>query len=147
MLPGIQILKRVHHSDERGYFTETWKITQDSMLGDFRQLNTAYSTHKVLRGLHKQDQTKLVMPLVGKIFDVAVDTDTGEYFGIELDNQTSLLIPPQYAHGYLVLSEYALVQYIVDKPYDKMLEKNYNWNSFNINWPIKEGLVLSDKDR
>jgi dTDP-4-dehydrorhamnose 3,5-epimerase len=96
--------------------------------------------------MHRQDQTKLVMPLFGRIFDVALNPKTGEWCGVELDDKTALLIPPQYAHGYVVLSDTSIVQYIVDAPYNKSLEENFNWASYNIDWPIKD-VILSDKDR
>jgi dTDP-4-dehydrorhamnose 3,5-epimerase len=86
------------------------------------------------------------MPVFGRIFDVAVNPETGEWFGIELDDSTGLLIPPQYAHGYLVLSETAIVQYIVDAPYNKAEEENFKWNQYNIEWPINGTPVLSEKD-
>lgn len=146
LLPGVSIFDRIHYADNRGEFSETWKITDDLMRGPFRQLNTASSKHRVLRGMHRQDQSKLVMPILGTIFDVVLNPETGEWFGTELDNKKSMLIPPQYAHGYLVLSEFAIVQYIVDKPYNKLLEENFKWDSYNIDWPIKTNIILSDKD-
>ena len=116
------------------------------MRGDYRKLNLAFSKFGVLRGMHYQDQTKLVMPVVGRIFDVVLDPETGKWFGIELDEHKSLLIPPQYAHGYLVLSEHAVVQYIVDAPYDTSKEKSYRWDKYGIEWPTSLEPILSQKD-
>lgn len=145
MLPGLKIIKHTKYGDARGSFYETWKMPDD-MRGKFRQLNTATSTKNVIRGLHRQNQYKCVMPVFGRIFDVAVNPETSEWFGIELDDSTGLLIPPQYAHGYLVLSETAIVQYIVDAPYNKAEEENFKWNQYNIEWPIDGTPVLSEKD-
>lgn len=152
MLPGLQIFQQVIHQDSRGDFCEQWKVFSDGMRGPerdgwpYRQLNTAKSTRNVLRGMHRQNQFKRVMPVYGKIFDVALEPVSGRWFGIELDENTGLLIPPQYAHGYLVLSETAIVQYIVDKPYNKNLEENFSWNKYGIEWPIDGEPILSDKD-
>jgi dTDP-4-dehydrorhamnose 3,5-epimerase len=146
MLPGLKIIKHAKHGDARGSFYETWKMPDD-MRGTFRQLNTATSTQNVLRGMHRQNQYKCVMPVFGRIFDVAVNPETGEWFGIELDDSTGLLIPPQYAHGYLVLSGTAIVQYIVDAPYNKEEEENFKWNHYNIEWPIEGEPILSEKDK
>jgi dTDP-4-dehydrorhamnose 3,5-epimerase len=152
MLPGLQIIKHTKHRDSRGDFCETWKITDDDMRGPvrdgwpYRQLNTATSTKNVLRGMHRQNQFKLVMPVYGRVFDVALQPETGDWFGIELDENIGLLVPPQYAHGYLVLSHIAVVQYIVDKPYNKNLEENFNWNSYGIQWPLEGTPILSSKD-
>jgi dTDP-4-dehydrorhamnose 3,5-epimerase len=145
MLPGLKIIKHIKHGDARGSFYETWKMPDD-MRGTFRQLNTATSTQNVIRGLHRQNQYKCVMPVFGRIFDVAVNPETNEWFGIELDDSTGLLIPPQYAHGYLVLSETAIVQYIVDAPYNKAEEENFKWNQYNIEWPFDGTPLLSEKD-
>jgi dTDP-4-dehydrorhamnose 3,5-epimerase len=146
LLSGLRVIKHTKHSDDRGNFCELWKISQDGMRGDFRQLNLATSKFNVLRGMHRQNQTKLVMPVAGTIFDVALNPETGEWFGIHLDVDTALLIPPEYAHGYLVTSETAVVQYIVDAPYNKLQEENFNWNMYGINWPTSIPPILSAKD-
>jgi len=145
-LPGLQIINHTKYKDSRGDFCELWKISNDSMRGDFRQLNIANSVCNVLRGMHRQNQTKLVMPVHGQIFDVALDPESGKWFGIFLDTSNALLIPPQYAHGYLVMSDTATVQYIVDAPYNKAKEENFNWNNYGIEWPIEGEPILSDKD-
>ena len=145
-LPGLEIVSNNVFTDNRGYFYETYKTATDNMRGMFRQLNTAKSNKNVLRGMHRQNQTKLVMPVDGVIFDVALNTENGEWFGIELDHTVGLLIPPQYAHGYLVLSDTAIVQYIVDAPYNKAEEENLMWDAYGIQWPLTEPPILSDKD-
>jgi dTDP-4-dehydrorhamnose 3,5-epimerase len=152
ILPGLEIISHVKHKDSRGDFCEAWKITQDNMRGPildgwpFRQLNIATSSKNVLRGMHRQNQFKRVMPVYGKIFDVALQPESGKWFGIELDENHGLLIPPQYAHGYLVMSDVAVVQYIVDRPYNKEEEENFNWNNYGIEWPIQGTPILSAKD-
>ena len=146
MLPGLQIINHVKHRDNRGDFCELWKTNNDGMRGTFRQLNIATSSQHVLRGMHRQNQTKLVMPVHGRIFDVALDPETGEWFGLFLDPDTALLIPPQYAHGYLVVSESAVVQYVVDAPYNKSEEENLKWDDYGIDWPTDVTPILSAKD-
>lgn len=146
MLPGLKVIQHNKHKDSRGDFCELWKLPDDNMRGTFRQLNLATSKQHVLRGMHRQDQSKLVMPVHGEIFDVALDPETGKWFGIKLDQYTALLIPPQYAHGYLVLSDTATVQYIVDSPYNKEKEENFKWDNYGIEWPISHSPILSEKD-
>jgi dTDP-4-dehydrorhamnose 3,5-epimerase len=145
-LPGLKIINHTKYKDSRGDFCELWKISNDSMRGDFRQLNIANSASNVLRGMHRQNQTKLVMPVHGQIFDVALNPENGKWFGIFLDTSNALLIPPQYAHGYLVISDAATVQYIVDAPYNKVEEENFNWKNYGIEWPIDGKPILSEKD-
>lgn len=147
LLPGLEIIEHKLFEDTRGYFFETYKTSDDKMRGMFRQVNTAKSVKHVLRGMHRQNQTKLVMPLSGKIFDVALNPETKEWFGIELDHTCALLIPPQYAHGYLVLSDESIVQYVVDAPYNKSIEENLKWDAYGIDWPIIGEPILSDKDQ
>ena len=146
LLPGVELITHKKFADARGDFCELWKSSSDGMRGTFRQVNLARSRHNVLRGMHRQDQSKLVMPVTGRIFDVALDPETGEWCGVVLDKNTALLIPPRYAHGYLVLSDDALVQYVVDAPYNKSLEENFKWNAYSITWPISQEPVLSEKD-
>ena len=146
MLPGLQIIEHTKYNDSRGSFCELWKITNDNMRGSFRQLNIATSSKNVLRGMHRQNQYKQVMPVYGKIFDVALEPASGKWFGIELDETCALLVPPQYAHGYLVISDVSVVEYIVDRPYNKEEEENFNWNNYGIEWPIDGLPILSAKD-
>ena len=146
MLPGLQIIEHTKYNDSRGSFCELWKITNDNMRDSFRQLNIATSSKNVLRGMHRQNQYKQVMPVYGKIFDVALEPASGKWFGIELDETCGLLIPPQYAHGYLVISDVSVVKYIVDRPYNKEEEENFNWNNYGIKWPIDGLPILSAKD-
>ena len=145
MLDGIKVVNNYKYLDTRGHFLEMWN-SKHEMRGDYRQLNVAASKFGVLRGMHYQDQTKFVMPVVGRIFDVVLEPETGKWFGIELDDSKALLIPPQYAHGYLVLTDHAVVQYIVDTPYKPSQEKIFKWNNYGIDWPIAITPILSQKD-
>lgn len=147
MLSGVKIVEHEKYTDHRGDFCEAWKIANDGMRGSFRQLNLATSSRGVLRGMHRQNQIKFVMPIVGTIFDVVLDVQSGKWMGVELDESNAIFIPPQYAHGYLVTSETAKVQYIVDAPYNKSEEENFNWNAYNIEWPTKDMPMLSEKDK
>ena len=145
LLPGVEIITHVRYEDDRGDFCELWKST-DKMRGTYRQLNIATSRHNVLRGMHRQNQTKLIIPVKGRIYDVVLDPDTSRWCAVTLDKNTALLIPPEYAHGYLVLSEDAIVQYVVDAPYNKPEEENFKWNAYGIAWPTDRPPILSEKD-
>lgn len=147
ILPGVKQLTHLRHLDERGYFTTLTNTDIDGMRGSFRQINIAKSKYNVLRGMHRQNQTKLIMPIVGQIFDVVLNPETGDWCGFKLDSETALMIPPQYAHGYLVLSEYAVVQYVVDSRYNQLEEENFKWNGYGITWPISSNPILSEKDQ
>lgn len=163
-LPGVLRLRPRLFADQRGWFAEVWNERTFSALGlpvKFVQDNQSRSNRNVLRGLHYQVQNvqgKLVRPIAGRIFDVAVDirqnsTHFGRWVGVELDAQTPemLWIPPGFAHGFLVLSESADVHYKATDFYLAQAERTILWNDpdLNIAWPLTSLTgepVVSTKD-
>lgn len=160
-LSGVYIVDTVCHGDERGYFMETYKQPDFYAAGldySFVQDNQSGSRRGVLRGLHfqiKYPQAKLVRAIRGELFDVAVDlrresASYGQWVGVVLSeqNRRQLMIPRGFAHGYLVLSDYAEMAYKCDQVYHPEDEGGviYNDPDIGIDWPIKEGLILSGKD-
>jgi dTDP-4-dehydrorhamnose 3,5-epimerase len=160
-LPGVLRLRPRIFSDERGWFTETWNVATFAKLGlpaHFVQDNQSRSRKNVLRGLHfqiQQPQGKLVRAVAGSIFDVAVDIrtnspDFGRWVGVELNAETPemLWIPPGFAHGFLVLSEWADVVYKTTDFYCASGERTVLWNdpTLQIAWPLRESPVISNKD-
>lgn len=150
-------------SDDRGYFFESFneqKFAKKFPWINFCQDNESKSSYGVLRGLHYQlspkAQTKLVRVIKGKVLDVAVDIRKGsptfgDYFSVELSdkNKKQLLIPRGFAHGFVVLSEFAIFSYKVDNFYDKKLERGiiFDDKDIAVNWKIRNTeLVLSKKD-
>ncbi len=163
-IPDLFVLEPVVHGDDRGYFMEAFN---ESLFGEkfgpirFIQDNESKSARGVLRGLHYQRppyaQTKLVRAICGEVYDVAVDlrneSDTyGQHYGIVLsgENKRQLLIPKGFAHGFLVLSDYAIVSYKVDNPYHPDSDDGIRYDDLDlqIDWQIDGSLILlSDKDR
>jgi dTDP-4-dehydrorhamnose 3,5-epimerase len=129
------------------------------MTGDFVQDNHSRSARNVLRGLHyqiRQPQGKLVRAVVGEIFDVAVDIRRrsptfGKWVGMKLsaENKHMAWIPPGFAHGFLVLSEFAEVLYKTTDYWAPQFERTIVWNDRDlaIVWPATEEPQLSTKDR
>jgi len=147
--------------DKRGYFMETYKREDFYNAGldyNFVQDNQSSSRKGVLRGLHFQkehSQAKLVRVLKGEVFDVAVDlrknsNTYGQWIGVILseDNKKQLMIPRGFAHGFLVMSEYAEFAYKCDDIYYPNDEGGivYNDPTIAIEWPDVGELILSDKD-
>ena len=149
--------------DPRGFFLSTWNDEQfrrDVADVTFVQDNTSRSRQWTMRGLHFQaqhTQGKLVRCAVGRVWDVAVDIRAsspsfGQWVGAELsgENQHQLWIPSGFAHGFVVLSESADLQYKVTDRYHAASEQTLQWNdpAIAISWPIPEGvnLLLSPKD-
>lgn len=150
-------------SDPRGYFFESYNQKNFSAKGiniEFIQDNQSKSQKYVIRGLHYQlepyAQTKLVRVLSGAILDVAVDlrkgsSTFGKWYSHELsaENNTQMLVPKGFAHGFSVLSKTAVVFYKCDEFYTPSSERGirYNDNTLNIDWGIPEGKeIISAKD-
>ena len=158
---GVYIIDTKVFGDDRGYFTETYKKTDFDEAGlryDFVQDNQSRSKKGVLRGLHFQKkfpQAKLVRVLEGEVFDVAVDLRKGsptygKWVGVVLSdkNRRQFIIPRGFAHGFLVLSEYATFCYKCDDVYHPEDEGGIMWNDpdIRIEWPFTDNIQLSEKD-
>ncbi len=149
--------------DERGFFLETYqadKFTKAGITHTFVQDNHSRSKQGTLRGLHYQirhAQGKLVRAVVGEIFDVAVDIRRssptfGKWVGkvLSAQNRQQLWVPPGFAHGFYVMSDWAEVLYKTTDLYDPQAERCILWNdpTLNISWPLISGYAptLSPKD-
>lgn len=160
-LPGVVIVESPVLADDRGYFTEVFHSNKFAALGlptSFVQDNHSRSTLHTLRGLHYQvdmPQGKLVRAVTGKIFDVAVDVRRGsatfgQWVGVVLEggDGRQLWIPPEFAHGFLVVSETADVSYKCTTEYMHAADRSLSWNdpTIAIDWPLESLPLLSSKD-
>ena len=160
---GLVVLKPIIIKDRRGYFMESYnKKNTNNLIGNvkFVQDNESESSRGVLRGLHFQkppfSQAKLVRCLKGSILDVALDLrkDSKTYGQFETtllseENKNQLFIPKGFAHGFIVLSESAIISYKVDEYYKPMNESGIIWDDrdLNIDWKInKKEIIVSKKD-
>lgn len=148
-------------SDSRGFFLETFQVKRYSLLAGinvpFLQDNHSHSSRGVLRGLHFQKikpQGKLVRVVRGEVYDVVLDMRRdsitfGQWEAIILSekNKTQLWVPPGFAHGFLVLSNTADLEYKCTDYYDPSDEASILWNDpdLKISWPI-DNPILSEKD-
>ncbi len=160
-LPGVKVIEPQLFGDERGYFLETFNVRRyEEALGqplEFVQDNLSCSTRGVLRGMHlqlTQPQSKLVRVAYGEVFDVVLDVNRdsmtyGQWVGerISSENQKQLFIPKGYAHGFQVLSEFALFEYKCIGYYVPGDDGGVVWNDPDaaIPWPIADP-ILSEKD-
>lgn len=162
-LPDVLIVEPEVFEDNRGFFLETFREDLFARAGipwRFVQENHTGSARNVLRGLHfqaRQPQGKLVRAVVGEIFDVAVDLRRsspafGRWVGERLsaDERRMLWLPPGFAHGFYVLSEWAEVIYKVTDYYAPGWERTLRWDDpdLQVAWPLPAGQapILSDKD-
>lgn len=159
-LPGVILLRTRRFDDARGSFCETWRADRYADAGlpaRFVQDNLSRSLRNVLRGLHYQQprpQAKLITALAGAVFDVAVDIRAGsptrgQWFGAVLsaENGLQLFIPEGFAHGFVVLSDEALVHYKCSDVYDPACDRALRWDdpALAIEWPVSAP-ILSAKD-
>ena len=160
---GLIVIKPVIHKDTRGYFFESFNqvvFEKEDIIFTPVQDNESRSVKGVLRGMHYQlnpfPQAKLIRVVEGRIFDVALDIRKksrtyGKWFGIELssENKDQLLIPHGFAHGFSVLSDFAIIQYKCDNIYNAEHERGINLNdpTLDINWKLGSTIpIISDKD-
>jgi dTDP-4-dehydrorhamnose 3,5-epimerase len=162
-IPDVLLIEPKVFGDERGFFYESFNeknfLEKTGKSFNFVQDNHSRSRQNVLRGLHyqiQQPQGKLVRVVVGEVFDVAVDIrksspDFGKWVGVNLsaENKHQLWIPPGFAHGFLVLSEYAEFLYKTTDYYAPEHERTILWNDpdLAISWPIQGEPIVSSKDQ
>lgn len=166
-IEGLNIIEPKVFGDRRGYFMETYN--ENDMMANgmdyvFVQDNQSASSKGVLRGLHFQinyPQDKLVRVVNGEVFDVAVDlrpgsATFGKWAGVLLtaENKKQFMIPKNFAHGFICLSDEAEFCYKVTDFYHPNDEGGIMWNDpdLGVEWPMPEGmnedqLNLSDKDK
>jgi dTDP-4-dehydrorhamnose 3,5-epimerase len=162
-IPGVVLVEPTVFGDERGFFMETYQERQFAEAGlptSFVQDNHSGSRQGILRGLHYQiqhPQGKLVRVIAGEIYDVAVDIrrsspDFGKWVGVLLSaqNKAQVWVPPGFAHGFYVISEWAEVFYKATDFYAPAYERTLAWNEprIGIHWPLVDGKqpILSPKD-
>lgn len=162
LFPGIKLVHPFVAEDERGNFIKDYSekiFLANNLTHTIKEIFYAKSQKNVIRGLHfiaPELQAKLIRVIYGKIYDVVVDLRKdsptfGQWAGIELseENQTAILLPGGFAHGYLTLTE-AMVSYQCDTNFDPKYDHGILWNdeTLAIAWPIAEGTpIVSEKDR
>jgi len=158
------ILEPKVFGDARGYFMESYNYNALKEVGidiRFVQDNQSRSMKNVFRGLHYQNapyaQTKLIRVLAGSILDIVVDlrkekSTFGKHYNLELsaENNMQLLVPKGFAHGFLVLSDYAEVFYKTDEFYNPKAEGGISYNDPSIGLSETfsgRDLIVSEKDK
>ena len=153
--------------DKRGYFLETWNEDKLNLIFKkkihFVQDNESMSKKNVLRGLHYQlmplGQDKLIRVIKGSIYDVIVDLRKDsptfmEWTSLEITSEikNQLWIPKGFAHGFLTLSDNAIIQYKTTNFWSKEHERTLVWNDrdIKVDWSrgtfINEEFLISEKD-
>ncbi len=162
-IPDLYIIEPTVFGDERGYFMESYNekdFHEAGLTMQFVQDNESRSKKGVLRGLHfqtKHTQGKLVRCTEGEVYDVAVDLRKGsptysQWVGAYLseENKRQFYVPEGFAHGFLVMTEYATFSYKCTDYYAPDYDGGVLWNDpdIGVEWPIDiiDELCLSEKD-
>ena len=160
-IPDLAIIEPRIFGDDRGFFFESFNArTLAPLIGqwDFVQDNHSRSAQGVLRGLHyqiRQPQGKLVRVVAGRALDVAVDirrssSTFGQHVAVELsaENKHMFWIPPGFAHGFVVLSEYAELLYKTTDYWAPEHERCIRWDDplLAVDWRLDRAPTLSPKD-
>lgn len=162
-IPDVLIIEPKVFGDERGFFFESFNQRRFTELTGvstpFVQDNHSRSAKNVLRGLHyqiQQPQGKLVRVTAGEVFDVCVDLRKnsptfGQSVSVVLSGAThrQLWVPPGFAHGFLVTSDFAEFLYKTTDYYAPEFERSLLWNdpALAIDWPLAGAPLLSVKDK
>jgi len=161
-IPDVLIIEPQVFGDDRGFFFESFNARKfeeaTGLKRTFVQDNHSRSGRNVLRGLHYQihhPQGKLVRASAGEVFDVAVDLRRssptfGKWVGVTLsaENKRQLWIPEGFAHGFVVISEYAECLYKTTEYWSHSDERCLAWNdpAIGIKWPVSDAPILAAKD-
>ncbi|MFK3646486.1 dTDP-4-dehydrorhamnose 3,5-epimerase [Pseudomonas protegens] len=162
-LPGVLIIEPKVFGDERGFFYESFNAKAfaeaTGIDAQFVQDNHSRSQKGVLRGLHYQlqnTQGKLVRVTQGEVLDIAVDIRRssphfGQWVAVRLcaQNHRQLWVPEGFAHGFVVLSDFAEFLYKTTDYYTPSAERCIRWDdpTLAIDWELDEPPQLSAKDQ
>ena len=164
-LKGAYLIKPFYATDERGGLIKDYNIDIFKANGIEHELKEVFYTvskRGVIRATHFQlvkQQPKLVRCISGHVYDVIVDLRPdsptyGQWRGFHLtgENTDSLLVPPYFGHGYLVI-ENSVVSYKCAEVFygDGDSGIMYNDPDIGIEWPFEEiggvdKLIISEKD-
>jgi len=162
-IPEVLLIEPSVHRDERGFFLENWnqeQLARQGLEAHFVQDNHSRSRRGTLRGLHYQlgsPQGKLVRVVTGEVYDVAVDLRRSSptfaqcvHQALTAENHKQLWIPPGFAHGFYVLSEWADLLYKCTTYYAQAQDRSLRWDDpdVGVQWPLigAPSPILSAKD-
>jgi dTDP-4-dehydrorhamnose 3,5-epimerase len=149
--------------DERGFFARSWcqqEFQKYGLNSNLVQCNISYNKTKgTVRGMHYQiepyPEAKLVRCTQGAICDVIVDLRPSsptfkQWIAVKLTakNYKMLYIPEGFAHGFQTLEDNTEVFYQMSEFYHPECARGIRWDdpSFNIEWPLRQNLIISEKD-
>ncbi len=159
LLPGCFLIQPKKIEDPRGYFVKDYHRVMSAELGVHFEIAEEFfsSSHKnVLRGMHFQmppdDHEKLVYCPYGVVRDVLLDLRKGDGYGktasvqISKENNQLIFIPKGIAHGFLALTDDALMVYKTSTVHTPTSDCGIRWDSFGFGWGI-DAPITSMRDQ
>lgn len=161
-ISDVWLITSSPYKDERGTFLRAYSdvFLNEPLNFHLEQVNvsTTYMAGSI-RGMHMQtppySEKKIVRCLFGSVFDVAIDMRPNsptylKYVSQELSasNNSALVIPEGFAHGFQTLENNSIVHYTTSQKYSQEHERGIRYNdpAIDINWPM-EATQVSKKDR
>jgi len=147
-IEGVQVKELIIHKDERGFFSEILRCTEDICQEDLAQVSFSRVFAGIAKAwhLHKK-QTDWMCVLRGDIKLVLYDTRKesktykkiieiliGEIHGFKL-----VKVPPGVAHGYKVINGPMDILYITNREYDPQDELRIPYDDPEIGYDWKAG--------
>ncbi|MDB5533112.1 MAG: dTDP-4-dehydrorhamnose 3,5-epimerase [Hyphomicrobiales bacterium] len=157
-IAGVFHIELEPHHDERGFFARAYCAKEFAGAGiDFvsTQINLSRNTARhTLRGMHYQDapyaEAKVIRPVRGSVFDVAVDLrpDSATYLQwtaqtLSAERGDAMFIPEGCAHGFLTLEAETDVLYQMGRPYvpGQARGLRYDDPAIAVEWPASPAVV------
>lgn len=162
-IPGLKLITPFVAADHRGWFLkcfEKGEFEKNGIRGQVSESFESFSKKGVIRGMHYQmgeyAQAKLVRVLLGEVFDVCVDLRpqsptfgqwTGEFLSEQ--NHKAFYIEKGLAHGFLTISENALMSYTCFGAFTPEQESGIRYDdpTLGIVWPLSNGIQVIQSDR
>lgn len=153
-LKGVLKITRYRSDDHRGFYAEIYIKETYQRLGitidPTKEIVHSFSRKRTLRGLHGDDKTwKLVTCLFGELYLVVLNYDKNsdqfgqwDSFTLTPENRLQILIPPRFANGHLIMSDWAMFHYCQSETYtgaNHQFVVSWKDPRFNIQWPLKPG--------
>lgn len=161
-IPGAHLARPQVHRDERGSFVTTMpggaRPDGRRLRMPIAQASMGRSRAGVVRGIHYTSTppgcAKIVWCSAGRVLDVVVDTREGSpTYGrsesLELDGEevVVLYLPVGVGHGYVVLEDDTVVNYLLSVGYVPENEQAVSVADPALGLPLPDRPVLSARDR
>lgn len=156
-LPEVKLIKNIYFDDERGYFKKIFIESLKKELNfEVDEVYYSINNKSVIRGIHYQKQpspiSKIVTCVEGKVLDFVIDLreDSPNYkkyttLTLQRDENISIFIPNGFGHGFSVLENNTIINYLQSGNYDPESESGINPLSIKIDWLVDDP-ILSDRD-